>query len=403
MSNVPLQAVKDLVAEAVNLPRLQKARQRQDAVCKGESPDYAPLLLGHHVPFLGDLEEDRTFKLAENLLEGGTATPEIADYPHHTYTEQLASPEVMLYESLWELLSWARTPSDALLGVRPSLAFLLPTCFGMKYEITKEGTAWYAEPLSLDAALDADLDDLAHCGEIPRILDFLAYFKDNVPAGVQACCPVAVGPISQTDALLGAQIWTLFYDQPGKVRALIEKVTDAIIELLRLCKAVIGEPMGEFSFGSLHLSCGGVKIGSDSMVMMSPEMFRDFVQPSITKLCETFSGGLHHSCGYYPGHFDVLCDTPGLTAINLGQPEMWDHEQVVSRCHENGMIYYGYWMRRPGESMEDYLRRGVALCGPERNHAILFMKADPPFGSHWPKPAETMEMWHRLQDEMVPR
>ena len=82
----------------------------------------------------------------------------------------------------------------------------------------------------------------------------------------------------------------------------------------------------------------------------------------------------------------VLCDTPGLTAINLGQPEMWDHEHVVSQCHENGMIYYGYWLRRPDESMEDYLRRGVALCGPERNRAILFMKANPPWKTNWPEP-----------------
>jgi hypothetical protein len=400
MSNVPLQAVRDLVEQAVDLPRLQRARQRQDTVGRGESPDYAPLLLGHHVPFLGDLEEDRTFKLAENLLEGGTATPEMVNYPHYTYSEQLASPEVMLYELLWEVLSWARTPSDTLLGVRPSLAFLLPTCFGISYKITKEGTAWFPESLSLEAALDADVDDLARRGEVPRILEFLAYFRDNVPAGVQTCCPVAVGPITQTDVLLGTQIWTLFYDQPKKVRALIEKVTSAIIEVLRLCKDAIGEPMDSLSFGSLHLSCGGVKIGSDSMVMMSPDMFRDFVQPSIVKLCETFSGGLHHSCGYYPGHFDVLCETEGLTAINLGQPEMWNHDQVVSRCHENGMIYYGYWMRQPGQSMEEYLRRGVALCGPERNRAILFMKSSPPWQTAWPEPAETMDLWHQLQDEM---
>ena len=85
--------------------------------------------------------------------------------------------------------------------------------------------------------------------------------------------------------------------------------------------------------------------------------------------------------------------------INLGEPKLWDMPEIVSRIYEQGKVYYGGWERMPGESIEAYLRRGVEICGPERNRAILYAKGDGP----WPEPIKTMDLWYRLQDEMYLR
>jgi hypothetical protein len=398
MTKLDLNAIKGLVAQAIVPERIDRGRRRQQLVAQRKMPDYAPLLLGHIHDFVGDSKDNRSYKLGDHFMRGGTPTPEIEDYPHVNSVQQIASPKAMLYEALWEVLSWARTPSDAQLSVRPNLAFILPTCFGMKYQVNDEGGAWFTNQLTIDQALDTDLDNIDNLGDVPRVLEHLNFFKDNVPEGIEISCPIAVGPLSQIDYIIGESIWTAFHDSPEKLHRLIDKVTDAMIMLLKLYKETLGQPIETLHTGPLYLSPGGIKVSNDSLVMLSPVMFKEFIQPAMDKLYKTFSGGYHHSCGYYPDHLDILCKTQSLSTINFGQPELWDMPDAVDRIYQSGKFYYGPWHRKPDESIEDYLQRGVELCGPQRNRAILFAKGDGP----WPDPAKIMDIWHRLQDQMLP-
>lgn len=405
MNDVDVNAIKGFMEEAVDLRRIEIGRTRQELVGHGQRPDYAPLLLGYSRPFLTGSGGNREYKLGEHVIAGGEPVPEIDDYPHHGLAEQIASPAVMLYEGLWELLGWARTRSDTQLTLRPNLTWFLPTCFGLKYEVSDEGTVWFPEPLSIDAALDVDIDDIHERGETRRVLEHLHFLRENLPEGVHISCPTAVGPLSHADMLLGIDIWVLFYDEPDKMRRLLEKITQATARLLKLQKQIVGEPMDSMWTGCLFMSNGGVKIGNDSMVMMSPDMLGEFVMPAIADLCQCFSGGYHHCCGYFPDHLAVVNQTAEVTTVNMGEPEMWDLPQVVDELHRHGKLYYGGWPRRPGEAIEDYLRRGVELCGPERNRAILFAMGEKfaDKGSDpWPEPKQTMDLWHALQDEMFP-
>ena len=92
MPKVDLGTIKGLVEEAIDLECLEVGRKRQDLICRGESPDYAPLLLGHCQPFVGSCKENRIFIMGDHLLAGGTPVPEIEDYPHWGMAERLDSP-----------------------------------------------------------------------------------------------------------------------------------------------------------------------------------------------------------------------------------------------------------------------------------------------------------------------
>lgn len=398
MSGVDLGTIKGLVEEAIDFERLELGRKRQDLICRGESPDYAPLILGHCQPYVGNCRENRIFIMGDHFLAGGNPVPEIEDYPHWGLAEQMASPEVMLYEGLWELLSWVRSGSDAQLSLRPRTVGIIPTCFGMDFKITEDGTKWYSEPLDLDQALQADLDELENLPRVQQALEHLHFFKQNLPEGVKISCPIAVGPLTTADLILGKDMWMQFYDQPEKMHALFEKIAEAIIRVLEIYKQVAGEPRGSAWIGPLFMSCGGLKMGNDSMVMLSPEMLREFVLPSIVRLCSAFSGGYHHSCGFYPEHLAVLLGVQDISVLNFGEPKLWDMPKVVSQIHQSGKMYYGGWERLAGEPIEEYLRRGVKICGPERNRAILYAKGEGP----WPEAAQTMELWYGLQDQMYP-
>ena len=198
--------------------------------------------------------------------------------------------------------------------------------------------------------------------------------------------------------ILGKDVWVEFYDHPDKILALFDKISEAIIRLLKLYKEVVGESLDRALIGPLFMSCGGVKIGNDSLVMLSPKMFRDFVCPSIARIFRAFSGGYHHSCGYYPEHLEILCETTEVTVVNFGEPKFWNMPEIVADLFQAGNIYYGGWERLPGESIEGYLRRGVEICGPQRKRAVLYAKGEGP----WPEAAQTMALWHKLQDQMYP-
>ena len=391
---VDLALVKGLVEEAIDGRRLRVGQERQMCVARGEKPDYAPLMLGHPYQTLAGSKEIRCYKLGDHhLMAGGALVPEIADYPHFSFAQQIMSPEIMLYEALWDLLSWARTPDDGQLSVRPNLCSVLGTCFGMEYEAGEDGSVWYNKTVDLDHALNVDLSDLRNIGQIPLVLEHLHFFRENLPADVHIALPVSVGPINQADAILGTAIWEKFYDAPEKMHVLLDKITDAIIEFRRLCQEAAQSGTDTY-IGPLYLPFDCAKIGNDALVMMSPKMFAEFVQPSTVKLCQAFEGGLHHSCGFYPDHLPLICNTPGVKIVNFGEPRPWDMEKAVAQIHQSGNLYHGGWYRESGEPLEDYLRRGLAICGPDRNQTILFAMGEGP----WPPPVETMDMWHRLQN-----
>ena len=406
MKAVDLEAISGLIEKSINREQIEMGRRRQELVGNGRSPDYAPLLLGYSRPFLENSKDNREYKLGEHVIAGGVPVPEVEDYAHYGLAEQIASPKVMLYEALWELLGWARTHSDTQLSIRPNLSWAIPTCFGMKYEISDEGTVWFPDLISIDRALDVDIDEVDELGEMPRVFDHLHFLHENAPGGVRVSCPTAVGPLSQADIILGTDIWPLFYDQPEKLFRLLDKIADVIAKLLKLQKKIVGEPTDCMWTGPLFMSNGGIKIGNDSVVMLSPDMFREYVIPSIAKLCRTFSGGYHHCCGHFPEHLKVVNETPEITTLNMGEPEKWDLPQTVHEIAGSGKLYYGGWPRHPGEPIEAYLRRGVELCGAERNRAILFAMGETfaEKGSDpWPEPTKTMDLWHSIQDEMFPR
>ncbi len=399
MQNPDLNTIKGLIEEAIDLQRLEIGRKRQDSICRGQPLDYAPLILGHCQPFVGDCKENRTFIMGDHFVAGGTVVPEIEDYRHWGLAEQIASPKVMLYEGLWELLSWVRSGSDAQLSLRPRMVNVLPICFGMDYQVTDDGTMWFSKALSLDEALDADLDDLDKHSEVQLALEHLRFLGENLPEGVKTSCPIAVGPLTTADYILGKDIWLEFYDRPEKIRNLLDKITEATIRLLKLYKSIVDEPMDIARIGPLYMSCGGIKIGNDSLVMLSPEMFQEFIHPGIAKLAKVFSGAYHHSCGFYPEHLNGLCDIKEITVFNFGEPKLWDMPQAVSQLQQSGKIYYGGWERLPAEPIETYLRRGVQICGPQRNRAILHAKGEGP----WPEASQTMDLWYKLQDDIYPR
>ena len=400
MSETPLSAVIDLVVQAIDHERLALGRERQAKVWLSQSPDYLPLLLGHTERFFEDFKEDRTWKMAEHELRGGVVCPEMWDFPHYTFLEQQDDPEKMLYEMMWEILSWARSGSDAMLSVRPYYLRTFESALGIEVERTEELHAYVREFLPAEEVYDLDTGAIFEKGLFPKVVECIDLMKERLPDGVNIFPGNTSGPLSLAASLRGNDIWYDVYDRPEDMRALIKKCTKLCKDTAYWYKEKLGDPRDLTYHGSLFQAKGGVRVVGDPLVNVSPEMHREFVVDEIDDVFAEFDGGWFHSCGYYPDHLDDLLAAPAMTAINFGNPEQWpDFEETVREIIAAGKVYYGAWPRKPGEPMEDYLRRAVRVAGPERKGMIVFLQGDGPF----PEPQETMDLWHRLQDQEFPR
>jgi len=343
-----------------------------------------------------DFKEDRTWKMAEHELVGGVVCPEMCDYPHYTFIEQQNDPAKMLYEMLWEILSWARSRSDAMLSVRPYYLRTIDSALGIEIERSEESHAYVRKFLPAEEVYNLDPGNIFERGLFPKIAECIELMKERLPEGVRIFPGDTGGPLSLAESLRGNEIWYDFYDRPEDVRALLVQCTELCKQAAYWYKERLGDPRDQTFHGSLFQAKGGVRVVGDSIVNVSPEMHREFVIDGIDEIFAEFDGGWFHSCGYYPNHLDDLLAVPALTAINFGNPEQWpDFEKTVTRIIAAGKIYYGAWPRRPAEPIERYLRRAVRTAGPKRNGMIVFLQGEGPF----PEPAETMDLWHRLQDE----
>jgi hypothetical protein len=52
-----LNAIKDLVTNALDIRKITAGQERMKLVCAKRSPDYAPLILGYSQPFVGNSKD----------------------------------------------------------------------------------------------------------------------------------------------------------------------------------------------------------------------------------------------------------------------------------------------------------------------------------------------------------
>lgn len=76
-------------------------------------------------------------------------------------------------------------------------------------------------------------------------------------------------------------------------------------------------------------------MSDDSAVMMSGQMYEEFVKPYNAEACQTTEGALLHFCGKGDQFFDHMATTPGVTAIQFGNPEMQDFMGRYEIAKEN--------------------------------------------------------------------
>jgi uroporphyrinogen-III decarboxylase len=111
-----------------------------------------------------------------------------------------------------------------------------------------------------------------------------------------------------------SELFADFIEDPEYVKDLLAFVTDAVIARIQAWRKYLGQPIQQEAFG----------FADDSVMLLSREMYREFVLPCHRRLrealCTTATGGGIHLCGDSSRHFATIRDELGIRSFDTGFP-----------------------------------------------------------------------------------
>ncbi len=382
--------------------RIEVGRQRQEAVWRGQAPDRVPILLGRSESRqVMDKVGPQHLRLCEHQLRGGRPVPEYCGFDHYTFREQFEDPHKMLIESLWDIIGWARTPSDAQLSLRPNFGVgTLASVFGCKTDMGENDMPWVSERPAKETLPHVDLDHLDRAGLIPRVIEFIQMARAALKQfpDVHVFMPDLQGPMNTAFLLRQQDVFMEMLDEEDYFHRLMRTVTEVFIRLTKRFKQELGEPLDGGYHGAMYMVGGGVRVVDDVSIMLSPEHYVQYSLPYVRQCMQPFGGGWIHSCGNISHQLDAYLGAPEIKGINFGEPEYYDFATLFPRLTAMGKFCYGGPVREPGESVPAYLERTAACLGAARTCLIFQprVRGQDMSEGDWPAPEDTLILWDRL-------
>ena len=267
------------------------------------------------------------------------------------YSETYHDPAKMLVSELTRAYEGALLKDDRAYTIRANYGLIvLASMVGCPYWQDQENMPWaeaYTDVDDVRSVLDQDLPDM-NSGIAGRIWETEAYFQETLARyprlsqTVRIGCPDAQGPFNTAVNIAGVNVYYLVNDNPDLVHHLMRFSTDLYLAVIRQHKQHMAEPM-EVGYSFSYKIRGGGRMSDDSAVMMSGDMYREFVKPYNAEACQTTKGALLHFCGRGDQFFEHMTDTSGVTAIQFGNPEMQDFtaRYEIARKNKVCMLWDG--------------------------------------------------------------
>ncbi len=298
----------------VDIAHVQKAEARQSTAWRFEPVDRRPTIIsvrddwGHH---------------QHDFPPGWLRLP---------YSETYRDPAKMLVSELTRAYEGALLKDDRAYTIRANYGLvLLATMVGCPHWQDQDNMPWAEAVQSVEevrAILDRGLPDM-YSGIAGLVWETEAYFREmlapypKLSQTVRIGCPDAQGPFNTAVNIAGVNVYYLVNDNPDLVHRLMRFSTDLYLAVIRYHKELMNEPM-DVGYSFSYKIRGGGRMSDDSAVMMSGQMYEEFVKPYNAEAYQATQGGLLHFCGKGNQFYEHMTDTPGVTAIQFGNPEMQD-------------------------------------------------------------------------------
>lgn len=277
------------------------------------------------------------------------ASPAWVAWPRVWTNDALDNPEMMLLQQLGGCSAALASGSGTVMNVRSNFGTgILASMFGVKafrmdHELDTLPTN-YPLPGGKDGirrALEVGVPD-ARAGLMDnalamgaRYLEWFARYP-KIQRYVHIYHPDLQGPIDNVELLWGSGMFLDILDEPELVSAFLGLVTDTYCRALHAWFDLV-PPSGAYSahWGLLHR--GQVMLREDSLMNLSPALYRDLIRPHDQRVFDEFGGGAVHFCGRGTHFIAHLASLNGLSAINLSQPHLNDMEKIFQHTLDRGI------------------------------------------------------------------
>ncbi len=179
-------------------------------------------------------------------------------------------------------------------------------------------------------------------GLMPRVLNTIRTMRrrTDLPVGVTDC----QGPLTTALQIVGYDKMIYWmHDHPQAIHGLMQTVTHALIDWVRVQKEVAGQSPEDDAYVlgiKIPSGYGGVWMSDDDCVIFGPELYREFVVPYNGQVLTAFGGGSIHYCGTATQHIENYLQTEGLTSIqNLNLDNLDEAAKMRHALAEKGIVY----------------------------------------------------------------
>ena len=332
------------------------------------------------------------------------ARPHLAgegNYRKHNLIEQHADVEKLFEDNQ---LGVARTRSrtdDGIPTIRADLGVtLIPSAFGLPLFIGENSHPSLREHLDRDrlrTVMESWSADRVVAGEIPLAFRFYELLRESGEDAVPYV-PDTQGVFDLAHLLLGNDVFLLPFDDPEFTERVLDFCLDVFVHVTRRFKRLLGEADSSMVHGhgmtrGVWFPHCGARISEDSTTLLSMEMVESLCVPRIRTAIEPFGRGFMHYCGHRPDIFELYCRMPEIAVINLGNPELYDLDDVFGICGRTGTVLFQHFVMAHGESHNDYLERLGSLA---RRHGARLILIAPDCPDDPDEQRRIVGRWHQL-------
>lgn len=206
-------------------------------------------------------------------------------------------------------------------------------------------------------------------GAMPQVVRMLDHFRAH--SDLPVCFTDCQGPLASALQVVGYDKFCYWMqDCPGQIHKLMDKVSDALIAWVKFQKALTGQPLTGCNYPlgvKMPAGSGGVWIADDDSVIMSTDLYREFVKPYNEKVLAAFGGGCIHYCGNSTQNVENYATTKGVTAINNLMLDNFEAAGKMRRAlREKGIVYMACDFTPSDSRLDGYFRElAKAMDGVE--------------------------------------
>jgi uroporphyrinogen-III decarboxylase len=298
--------------------------------------------------------------------------------------EQLADPLVMLNAQLEHIRQHAEIGDDLVPAVRVNFGTAqVAAAFGCELAFPQNNLP-AAKTHVLKKAEDVyELQKPSlQAGLFGKLKQWTEIWIENLPDGVQMQHPDIQSPFNTAHLIRGNDIFTDMYDTPESVDALLELVTDYMIELVPVLKEQIKSDR-EWFFDWGGMWKGTARISNCTSDLIGPDFYRQYVLKHDLRFLRSIGGGRVHCCASSGKVIEAFLDNPEITGLDCdaGIHDVWSLAEkapekmtLVMECYgkpfpQIDRLLHGDWPRKRNViliTQADSVAQGKELLGKLR-------------------------------------